>query len=240
MVQVAEEHPSVGIVSAYGIRGTKLAWTGLPYPSTIFSGRDVCRRKFLEGVYVFGTATSQMLRSELIRSRNPFYNEANLHADTEVCFDLLRQWDFGFVHQVLTFTRVDDHSLDAFSRDFHTILPEALLNLIRFGPDYLNQEELTARHKRLLHQYYDLLASAWLRRREKKFWDYHRAKLSQAGAPLNRLRLAEAVLRKAVASLRTPRQSFRKWRPSAAATAMAISAPGFGNVDAKIPQGRAS
>src|SRR6185436_13824348 len=38
MVELAENHPSVAIVGAYGLYGPPLvdvAWTGLPYPSTI-------------------------------------------------------------------------------------------------------------------------------------------------------------------------------------------------------------
>src|SRR5262249_49791124 len=47
MVGLAEAHPALGIVSAYGLQGAAVMWTGLPYPSTVVSGRDVCRLKFL-------------------------------------------------------------------------------------------------------------------------------------------------------------------------------------------------
>src|ERR1700722_1459160 len=33
MVAVAEEHSSIGIVGAYGLQGSQVVWTGLPYPS---------------------------------------------------------------------------------------------------------------------------------------------------------------------------------------------------------------
>src|SRR4029077_15657000 len=60
MVAVAEEHPSVGIVGAYGLwevvgRGPHeyvVMLGGLPYPSRLVSGRDVCRRMFLEELYL--------------------------------------------------------------------------------------------------------------------------------------------------------------------------------------------
>ena len=41
-------------------------------PSTVVSGRDICRRMFLEGLYVFGTSTSVLYRSELVRGGIPF------------------------------------------------------------------------------------------------------------------------------------------------------------------------
>ena len=84
---------------------------GLPYSTEPhYGGAEVCRKHFLEKVYVFGSATSVLYRSDLIRRHNPLYNEANIHADTEACFQLLKESDFGFVHQVLTFTRVGGQS----------------------------------------------------------------------------------------------------------------------------------
>src|SRR5690242_17822584 len=41
MVTVAEENPSVGLVSAFALEGNRVAWTGLPYPSRLVSGREI-------------------------------------------------------------------------------------------------------------------------------------------------------------------------------------------------------
>src|SRR5216683_862879 len=90
MVKVAEANPSVGIVGAYRLAGTRIACDGLPYPSTVVSGREICRRTLLhEDLYVFGSPTSLLIRSKLIRPCKVFYNESNIHADKEACFDLL-------------------------------------------------------------------------------------------------------------------------------------------------------
>lgn len=75
MVEVAEAHPSVGIVGAYELEGEHVNLDGLPYPTSEVSGSQVCRLFFLEFRYLFGTPTSTLLRSELIRSRAPFYEE---------------------------------------------------------------------------------------------------------------------------------------------------------------------
>src|SRR5712692_3563114 len=93
MVAVAESNPTVGIVGAYGLNDTWVSWDGLPYPSTVVSGREICRRTLLGGFYVFGTPTSLLIRSDLIRSREALYNESNIHADKEACFDLLQNVD---------------------------------------------------------------------------------------------------------------------------------------------------
>ena len=107
MVALAEAHPNVGIVGAYGLEGDGkfVKWAGLPYPSNCVNGRDVCRRVFLEG-HVFGPAHSMLYCSNQVRSHDPFFDESNIHADAEACFDLLRNCDFRFVHQVLTYSGV--------------------------------------------------------------------------------------------------------------------------------------
>src|ERR1700733_10618112 len=58
MVGLAEAHPSVGIVGAYALEGEKIAWAGLPYPSHVVSGREICRRHLLDDLYVFGSANA--------------------------------------------------------------------------------------------------------------------------------------------------------------------------------------
>src|SRR5262245_5879467 len=105
MVSVAEAHPSVSVVSAYRLEQTYVTLDGLPYPSEVVPGRDICRLALLGEVYVFGTPTSLLLRSDVVRSREPFYDEASYprHCDTAVCYEILRGRDLGFVHQVLTF-----------------------------------------------------------------------------------------------------------------------------------------
>src|SRR5271167_143509 len=135
MVAVAEAHPSVGIVGAYALEGQRVAWTGLPYPSSLVSGLEICRRHLLEGLYVFGSANAVLYRADLVRNRDPFYNETNIHADTEACFALLKTSDFGFVHQILTFTRVRSESLSTVSADLHTYFAGMLQLLLAHGPD---------------------------------------------------------------------------------------------------------
>src|SRR6202030_1679796 len=70
MVAVMEEHPSVGIVGAYGQEHRWVLWTGLPYPNTCVSGHEICRERLLGGRYVFGSPTSVLFRSDLVRSHD--------------------------------------------------------------------------------------------------------------------------------------------------------------------------
>ena len=193
MVDLAETHPSIGIVGAYSIEGNGVAWTGLPYPSPLVSGREICRSHLLEGLYVFGSANAVLYRSDLVRSHDPFYNEANIHADTEVCFALLKKSDFGFVHQILTFTRLRQGSLNTVSQDRHSDLPHMLNVLIGYGPYYLSSEELQMRLSAHLLEYYRFLGKSLMLGREATFWDYHRAELVKAGVGFSHFRLARGV-----------------------------------------------
>lgn len=213
MVAVAEEHPSVGIVSAYGLEGRKVVWVGLPYPSTVVPGREVIRRRFFgdEQIYVFGTPTSILFRSDLVRSQDPFFNEANLHADSEKCADLLRKCDFGFVHQVLTFSRERPGSLTSFSKQMNTNLAGLFYEIVTYGLDCLSKEEFELARNQKLSEYYKFLAKSFLLgRRDKEFWGYHKRKMIEAGAGFSRTRLAKAILAEFADAALNPKRTIER------------------------------
>lgn len=210
MVRVAEEHPSVGMVGAFVLEGGDVKCTGLPYPSTVIGGREICRRHLLERLYVFGSANSVLYRSDLVRSHHPFYNAANIHADTEACFALLKTSDFGFVHQVLTFSRVRLGSLTTRSDYMQTNLASTLRILVTHGPAYLAREELAERLSRHLSAYYEYLAKILMLSREQEIWDYHKAKLAEAVVGFSHVRLAMAALGLLCGAALTPKESIQK------------------------------
>jgi glycosyltransferase involved in cell wall biosynthesis len=193
MVRLAEEHPNVAIVASYGLHGSRVVNVGLPYPNTVVRGREVCRLRLLGGPYVFGTGTSVLYRSDIVRSRHAFYNESNLHADAEACYEFLVNHDFGFVHQVLSFIRVREGSLTSFSDSFQTYLPEVLYNLLRYGPQYLSENELKKRLSEAIRNYYRYLGKQVYERRDQEFWRFHKGKLATLGYPLSTPRLTAAA-----------------------------------------------
>lgn len=220
MVAVGEENPSVGIVGAYRLENDRVGewrpglaiWTGLPYPSRLVLGREICRRTFLEDVSLFGTANSVLYRSDLVRNRDPFYNESNLHADQEACAILLKESDFGFVHQVLTFTRSRPGSLNKTAIDMQFELGCRLGILVTHGPDFLTKEEFDDRLNRHLDTYYNFLAvSLMRRRRDEQFWDFHERKLNET-VGFSRTRLARAVLHRLCKAVLNPYETVEKLR----------------------------
>lgn len=212
MVSLAEEHPSVGIVSAYALEGGLVTRVGLPYPSPLVAGREVCRRYLLEWMDVFGSANCVLYRADAVRSRVPFYNEADIHADSDVCFELLRTHDLGFVHQVLTFTRVRPGSLTVMSRGMRTYFGGKLHILVKYGPDLLSPDEFDSCLARLSNEYYNFLAVSLMRgRREKTFWNYHKKKLSEE-IGFSWVRLVRAVLARLFRAVLNPFETVGKLR----------------------------
>jgi glycosyltransferase involved in cell wall biosynthesis len=214
MVSVAEQHPSVGIVSAYALEGKCVKWTGLPYTTPIVSGRDICRKHLLEGVYVFGTPTTVLYRSDLVRSRAAFYNEADIHADTEVCFELLKGSDFAFVHQVLTFTREREGSVSSRAADIHAYFGSMLYILTVHGRDYLTDAELKQCLSAHLAAYYKFLGKNMLLRRDDRFWQYHKQSLVQAGVGFSVPRLVQGFVRMLVEAVARPKYSVERLQRS--------------------------
>lgn len=172
MVAVAERHPSVGIVGAYRLDEDVVNLVGLPPRREVFAGREICRAQLL-GVpygYLFGSPSSTLIRCDLIRKRDPFYNEANIHADPEACYDLLRESDFGFVHQVLTYTRRHNETVSTFTRRVGSYMPSQISVLLRYGPVYLTPDELDRRLAVMAFFYARRLAFL-IRRRPRRLVD---------------------------------------------------------------------
>src|SRR5699024_8600840 len=109
------EYPSVGIVSAYRLGSTAnrayVELDGLSYPSRFNSGKKIARKYLMNGTSFFGSPSSILIRSDLIRKRDKVYEESLFATDTAACIDILKESDFGFVHQVLTATRYHSTSI---------------------------------------------------------------------------------------------------------------------------------
>ena len=190
MVEVATANPGVGFVSAYALWGTEIRMDGLPYPSAVVSGREICRAFFLGNLWVFGCPTTSLIRSDIIRRATPFYNERSLHADTEAGFSVLAQSDLGFVHQVLTFTRLHEQSATNKNLALDTTLPAHLEILLKYGPEFLTEREFVETRREYMREYYTCLARRALRLREKRYWRFHIEWLKRLGISLNFFRVA--------------------------------------------------
>jgi glycosyltransferase involved in cell wall biosynthesis len=208
MVRVAETYPTTAVVSSYGLCGSRVGWDGLPYPSTFLSGRDACRMYLLHDIKAFGNPTTSLLRSSVVRARQPFYKLGNYHADTEAVLELLTEHDFGFVHQVLSYRTGGEESRTTHSlRSLSTHAAENVEELIRFGPAFLTEDELARRLREEMRKYYQFLADGVIRFRGRAWWEYHRTRMQAIGRPINRGRLAGYLLAAAADRVLNPKRT---------------------------------
>jgi glycosyltransferase involved in cell wall biosynthesis len=194
MVELAEAHPTVAIVGAYALRNDHVSWDGLHYQTTVIAGRDICRNTLLGGPYVFGSPTSMLIRSDEVRKRPTFYNEDNPHCDIEACLDILADRDFGFVHQVLTFTRDHADAETAFCNRFGTSYLGTLEHLAKYGRTYLSDKEYRECVRRSWERYYAFLGARVFHRKDEGFWKFHRKELGRLGYSLSVRKVVKPVL----------------------------------------------
>jgi glycosyltransferase involved in cell wall biosynthesis len=173
MVAVAEEHPSVGLVSAYRLCGTTVR-------------REACRTQFIYGGNYFGSPSSILWRSEVIRSRNPFYREDIFFEDTAACFEILKTWDLGLVHQIESWEREDNESISSEIRMYDSCFYLAKFIMIaEFGNFFLQTDQWNETYNAIKRTYFRFLARNILNRRKKEFWRYHIDGMSGVGYRLN-------------------------------------------------------
>ena len=208
MVVVAERNPSVGIVGAYRLDGVWVNLDGLPYNSEIVAGRKICRDSLLGGPYIFGSPSSLLIRSDIVRNRRPFYDENNfsVHADTAACYEILKAVDFGFVHQVLTFTRRHEETQTKFARAINSHIWSHLMIFKKYGPFYLDAEEYEECFRREMKDYYRFLARAFFQKKDKMFWKNHKEKMGKIGYPLTSIKLMKAIFREVIGIMMEPKR----------------------------------
>jgi glycosyltransferase involved in cell wall biosynthesis len=193
MVALADSDPSIGIVSSYALWGNRILGDGLPYATTMMSGSEICRLQLITSLFFFGSPTTLLYRSEIIRSTPSFFDPSVLHDDTDACYRTLRAWKFGFVHQVLSFSRVDVSSVMSRARESSSDLLDRLLQVYKFGPFYLEKSELASCLNDRNLSYYRFLARRFLAGRSGEFWQYHTSGLRSGGQRIEKVRLFKHV-----------------------------------------------
>ena len=193
MVRAFEQSTSIGLVSSYDFKGGRVRGSGIPYQKAPFLGRDIARLYLRDGVFPFGSPTTVMYRSSLIREQPPFYEEGLLHEDTEKCMQILKDWDFAFVHQVLSFLRVGNESVTSAVRRFEPDKLDRYILVQRYADRFLPQDEATALKAVVRRDYYHFLAESALRRPEPGFWEYHENGLKTLNESLDRRSLLTQI-----------------------------------------------
>lgn len=194
MVEAFERSERIGLVAAYDLKGEQVRGSGLPIRRGPFSGKEIAQLYLRSAVFVFGSPTSVMYRSSIIREQQPFYDESCLHEDTEKCMQILQHWDFGFAYQVLAFLRTDNESISGSVRHQRPHSLDRYIIVQRYASIFLDEQEARKLKLQSRRDYYTDLAEEVLRFRDRAFWRYHTAGLKRVGEELNIPYLITSVL----------------------------------------------
>jgi len=181
MVGVAERRESIALVSSFTLMGTWIAGGGLPHGVEVFPGPAVCRRQLLTMTFFFGSPSTVLYRSDVVRAHDPFYDRNALHADTERAYALLRDHDFGFVHQVLSCLREDPDSVSGQVSDLNPHELDRLLIHLKYGREFLTSEEFARQLRHHEARYCRIFVRRALGPDRSRFLAYHRPALAAVG-----------------------------------------------------------
>jgi len=204
MVEVAVANDEVALVSAYRLEENRVTLDHLPSEAPLvpmedtftMDGRSVGGAILRERASVLGSPSSVLMKTSFLGDPADFYDTAYLHADKEAALCLLKEHDFGFVRQVLVYTRRHNESVTSKNNLLDTRRQENLLLLKNHGPEFLSDAEFRSVWKRELRGYYRFLAANIATGQGVDFWDSHAKNMERAGVALSRLRLWSAFLRR--------------------------------------------
>jgi glycosyltransferase involved in cell wall biosynthesis len=228
MVALAEANPSVALVGSYSLAGKKVMHDGLELKTSVVNGKEISRATLLGGPYVFGAPTSLLYRADLIRKPKPFYPNSSPHCDTTACYESLEESDFGFVHQVLSYTRIHAESQTSRSIKYGIIKLAVLSDFCRFGPKYLSPGERKQRLAVLVDDYYNSLVPSFFEQLgNQEFWERQRSEMQQMGLRFRKARLLQKVL----SNTATYRRARWLLRPRAAVRKILSSKDNAGKIE---------
>src|SRR5206468_1620901 len=119
--------------------------------------------------------------------------------------------DFGFVHQILTFTRIHEQTQTSasfkFGRQHHALIGD----VARFGHYYLSPAEREQQLRVFTDKYYAWLVAALIENSfDREFLEIQRAALRQIGLELSTPRIMKAALMRGVEILQKPGSTSQK------------------------------
>lgn len=207
MTALAERHPRIGVVSSYNTTETRLRMTGLPLATQVMSGTALFEASFERHLYLFGAPTTVLMRADLVRARQPFYDESMSTAeDLSACWDMLAYSDFGFVHQVLCFVRTENDSILSRIRGFDAQELDRYLVARRHAQQFIAPERRPAFFASEDARYYRAIARGALLARRPGLLAFHRDRLAREGLAFDESALRRALLREAAGIALRPSQ----------------------------------
>ena len=210
MVSAAEENPQCRLVLAHYHRGMEIGGTPLSPDRTSFPGRQLARMQLQYEAFFFGTPTTVLYLGEDVRSRHDFYRTDRFFEDTDLGYEIAKDHEIAFVHQILTGVRVGNPSIMTGASPFNPYILDKLIQVESYGRDFLTPEEFGRLQRDVRREYYGALAPRVLRGAEPGFWEYHQEGLRTVGLEISRWALGLATVRYLLDQIACPRDAIRR------------------------------
>ncbi len=208
MAALAEKNASIGLVSSYRMIGTRVSGHGLDPEQNFFPGRLIGQKQLLQQCVVFGSPSTFFFRSAIVRARRPFFSETSFHEDTESAYEILREWDFGFVHQVLSFTRLEETSRMGRIKKYSPHLRDFLIVAEKYARNFFAPDEAKACMQSVRLEYYQFLVRALLLGNwGGEFWSFQLQGLRNENIRIDRWCLLQAFLKTVADILGNPKMA---------------------------------
>jgi glycosyltransferase involved in cell wall biosynthesis len=210
MIDVAEPNPRTALVSSYRLIEDQPDCFGVPVERSSFPGTEPCRWQLLGTARPFGSQSTVMYSARVVRDRAPsFFPENRFFMDVDVAFRILGNADFGFVHQVLTFSRYQSDTVTDTAQNFNCWPLMHYLMMEQYGRSFLTGQEFEARYDEVTTDMYMGFGEQWLKdrfrfRKKKGFWEFQRQHLGDIGVDLRPTLLAKGVVAAGLSILGSP------------------------------------
>lgn len=114
-VRVLEENPTVGICSAFRLDNTAVRCYGLDiYSGEKQDGKKMLKAHLSQSIELTGSINNIMYRVDALKKIDCYpaiFREDVYHIDTFLAYDVMDVSNFGFVYQVLSYTRRHNESI---------------------------------------------------------------------------------------------------------------------------------
>jgi glycosyltransferase involved in cell wall biosynthesis len=218
MIGVAEANPRIALVSAYRLIEDRPDCFGVPVGRSSFPGREACTWQLLGTAFPFGSQSTVMYNAQVIRDRAPaFFPEDRFFMDVDIAFRILKDADFGFVHQVLTFSRYQPETVTDTASHFNWWPLLQYLMMEQYGREVLSPAQFEARYAEVTREMYKGLGEQWFKdkirfQKKKGFWEFQRKHLGDIGERIQPALLARGIVAAGLSLLGSPSTFAKKVR----------------------------
>jgi len=199
MVEIGQAHPRVGMMGCYRREGRQVSPQFTGHLEQVIPGRQIARRHMQREFRMFCCPSAMLYRAAVVRQKQPFFPLGRVHADIAVCYEAMKDWDFGFSQRMLVYNRMHDDSMTAVLADAKGTIPlEDAMMTHEYGPCFFEGRELAHVIKENDRRYYRELARRMFLPDRRGRIAYHKQRWASIGMKFSHRRLWMAGLRELV------------------------------------------